>query len=149
VTQVDGQDWSQSMRSNVANRIPLQPGLHWIRVEVDLLLASPSWVAFEVDAEAGHQYALTTALLGCNALFGFGRGRVIPITIMVDDIQHEETVQTLKLEGICANSKTARSCRTDHHCNEGLSCLVVGETGYGMCGHPSNKLIDRLPEPPA
>ena len=146
VTQLDGQDWSQSMRSKVANRIPLQAGLHWIRVEVDLLLASPSWVAFEIDAEAGHQYALTKALSGCPSFLGFGRGNVTQTTIMVEDIQHGETVQTLKFEGICTNSKNARSCRTNQHCNEGLSCVVAGETGFGMCGYPSKKLIDRLPE---
>jgi hypothetical protein len=144
VTQVDGQDWSQSMRSKVANRIPLQPGLHWIRVEVDLLLASPWWVTFEVDAEGGHQYALTTALVGCTSLFGRGRDRIIPMVIKVDDIQHGETVETLKLEGICSNSKSAHSCRMDRDCNEGLSCVVAGETGFGMCGHPSEKLIESL-----
>jgi len=144
VVQVDGQDWSPSMRSKVANRIPLQPGMHWIRVEVDLRLASPSWVAFEIDAESGHQYVLSTALLGCNSLFGLGRDRVTQTTIMLDDIHNGETVQVLKLEGICANAKNTHSCRTDVDCNKDLSCAVVGETGYGMCGHLSEKLIESL-----
>jgi hypothetical protein len=64
----------------------IEPGLHWVKVEVDLLFAKPSWVAFELDFEPGHEYSLADTLRGCHALLGIGRNRVTPYVVPVATI---------------------------------------------------------------
>ncbi len=141
MTEVDAQAWSDAERWGVDNRIPLQPGFHWLRFEADYLLGSPFWVAFELQAQPGHQYEVM-GTLGCQ--ISFHHDYVQQYTVTVADIVDGARVQTFELQGICSRSNHSRTCQIDRDCSEDLNCVVVGETGFGLCGHPCKKLIKKL-----
>lgn len=142
IVQVDDQLWSQEMRWDTGNRIVLEPGLHWIKVEVDLFFAKPSWTAFELDLRTGHEYSLAGTLTGCHALFGVGRNRVIPTVVRIEDYAEEQLIEVLQVNGVCANSEGGIACTEHSDCAEELQCVITGKTGFGLCGTPSNKIKD-------
>lgn len=142
VVQVDDKLWPQEKRWDSDNRIVLEPGLHWIKVEVDLLLAKPSWTAFELDFRAGHEYSLAGTLTGCHALFGVGRNRVIPSVVRIEDYAEEQLVEVLQVNAVCANSEGGITCTEHADCAEGLQCVVTGNTGFGLCGTPNKKITE-------
>lgn len=102
VVQVDNQSWTQEIRWDGDNRIVLEPGTHWIKVELDLLLAQPSWTAFELDLQTGHEYSFANTLSGCHALFGIGRNRVIPNTVQIEDYAKGQLVEVLQINEMSA-----------------------------------------------
>ena len=139
VAQVDEQVWSREMRQAADNRIVIEPGLHWVKIEVDLLLAKPSWVAFELDFEPGHEYSLADTLTGCHALLGIGKNRVIDYPVPIADYAGGGLVEVLKLGGYCANARGGIGCREDTDCASGLQCVATGKTGLGLCGDRPGK----------
>ena len=139
VVQVDYQLWPEESRRETGNRIVLEPGVHWVKVEVDLLLAKPSWTAFELDLQAGHEYSLADTLTGCHALFGVGRNRVIPSIVQIADYADGQLVEVLQVNAVCANSEGGITCRERADCTVGLQCVVTGTTGFGLCGTRSRR----------
>jgi hypothetical protein len=142
VVQVDDRVWSDRMREHADNRIVVEPGLHWVNVEVDLLLADPSWTAFELEFQAGHEYVLAHTLTGCHALLGIGKNRVIPYVIHVADYAEGQLIEELEIDGICANAKGGIGCRQNADCHDEQRCVVIGKTGLGLCGSPSEKIAE-------
>ena len=135
VTEVDGEQWTQNMLEATDNRIALDPGLHWIRMEEDHTgdPFSPVYVGFELAAAAGYEYELVSGP-GCL------------ITVQDDDVQRrvirlqitatEQQPRELAVPGLCTRSKRAKTCRNQKDCDEDLSCVIPGNSGFGFCGIP-------------
>lgn len=135
VTEVDGEQWTQDMLGAVGNRIALNQGLHWIRMEENHAFDpfSPVHLGFELAATAGHEYELVSGP-GCL------------ITVQGDDVQRriitlqvstaEQQPRELAAPALCTRSKRAKTCQNEKDCDKDLSCVTPGNTEFGFCGIP-------------
>jgi hypothetical protein len=131
ITETDEQQWSQPMRLEKKNQIPLVPGLHWIRVEQDFLIGPKFWVAFEINVRPGHQYSLVHSL-GCQ--ISFNKDKVQDYDLLLEIIRPDNTSWQKNVDGICSYSENSNTCRSDIDCQDNMRCVVQGKTGFGLCG---------------
>jgi hypothetical protein len=135
VKQIDDDRWSRWMRWESDNRIPLEPGSHWILMEGDMTLGSPFWFSFEIHAQRGHQYALAVNP-GCQASFNEDVLRDTYVDLYV--IGPAEANDRVLIKALCTypTGKKSPVCRSDDDCGDNLHCRLVTESGFGMCGRP-------------
>lgn len=133
VTGIDGVPWTTQMRLEVDNRIPLSEGLHFIRFEGDYLLDRPYASAIALDVKAGHEYELAE---GFSIPWPFSGDRVKHWDTWINVIQDGKIVREITVKTIATRSSSSRTCRADADCPDDLTCSLLGETGFGMCGKP-------------
>jgi len=133
VTEVDGEQWPQDMLEATGNRIAINQGLHWIRMEEDHAgdPFSPVYLGFELAATAGHEYELVS---GPGCLISVQGDDVKPRTITLQISTSEQQPLKLAAPGLCTRSKSAKTCRNQKDCDGDLSCVVPGSSGFGFCG---------------
>lgn len=133
VTEIDGVSWTAQMRREAKNRIPLPEGLHFIRFEGDYLLDRPYSCAIALDVKAGHEYELAE---GFSMPPPFTGDRIKHWDTLLNVIQDGKIVREISVKTIAARSTSRRTCRADADCPDRLTCSLLGETGFGMCGRP-------------
>ena len=136
VTEVDGKPWTPQMLNAVNNRIPLEPGLHWVRMEEEVWMDpfDPVLIGIELEAEPKHEYEITH-VQGC--LLSMKADLVRPRAIDISSVHADEEPQTLEAAGLCSRSEHATTCRAEEDCDDDLSCVIPGISGFGFCGIPS------------
>jgi len=132
VIGVDGVSWSRPQRLDVNNRIPLQEGLHFVRFEGDYLLDRPYSLAIALDVKAGHEYELAE---GFSIPPPFTGDRVKHWDTRFNVIQDGKIIQEIFVKTIAKRSTSSRTCRADADCLDDLVCVLLDETGFGMCGN--------------
>lgn len=133
VTEIDGTPWTAQMRREAENRIPLPEGLHFVRFEGDYLLDRPYSSAIALEVQPDHEYELAE---GFYMPMPFSGDRLKRWDTSVNVIQDGKIIRTISVETIAGRSKSRSTCRTDTECSGGLTCSLLGETGFGMCGSP-------------
>lgn len=128
VEQVDEATLTREALTKNANTVVLSPGLHWFVVRVTSPMSPDYSAAFELNFEPGREYALSFEPT-CSA---FGKKSVKRSTVDVKTVSESEPMPVMRLVGIC--SRRGHTCRFDHECDDGLVCVVRGETGFGLCG---------------
>lgn len=133
VAEIDGTPWTAQMRREAENRIPLPEGLHFVRFEGDYLLDRPYSTAIALEIKSDHEYELAE---GFSMPMPFSGDRLKRWDTLVNVIQDGKIVQTISVETIAGRSKSRKTCRADTDCADGLTCSLLSETGFGMCGAP-------------
>ena len=131
VIEIDGVQWTEQMRREAQNRIPLTEGFHFVRFEGDYLLDRPYSSAIALLVNSGFEYELAE---GFSAPMPFSGDRLKRWDTLFNVIQDGEIVRVISVETIAGRSKNCRTCRADTDCADGLTCSLLGKTGFGMCG---------------